>query len=109
MWHNPCALAWKSHSVTFYRRALSLYEADRTLTIALDVARAFCPATEYMMRLWPGPGLYKFYHVRSAKLTSNLAQRNGGSMSRFERESSKRVSPRVYLLPNAWLLSGHQA
>lgn len=52
--------AWWSHSVTLYRRALSLYEADRTLTIALDVARAFCPSTEYMMRLWPGPGLYKF-------------------------------------------------
>lgn len=51
--------AWRSYSITFYRRALSLYEADRTLTIALDVARAFCPATEYMMRLWPGPGLYK--------------------------------------------------
>ncbi|KAI0367720.1 hypothetical protein BV20DRAFT_981229 [Pilatotrama ljubarskyi] len=42
-------------------RALKLWEADRTLTIALDVARAFAPCTEALMLLWPSPSQRKEY------------------------------------------------
>ncbi|KAI0349870.1 hypothetical protein OH77DRAFT_1593959 [Trametes cingulata] len=42
-------------------RALKLWEADRTLTIALDVARAFAPCTEALMLLWPSPSQRREY------------------------------------------------
>ncbi|KAI0630959.1 hypothetical protein C8Q77DRAFT_1219206 [Trametes polyzona] len=49
-------------------RALALWEADHTLTVALDAARAFAPATEYMMRLWPGPAQRREYEEVRAQL-----------------------------------------
>ncbi|KAH9848331.1 hypothetical protein C2E23DRAFT_739783 [Lenzites betulinus] len=49
-------------------RALALWEADRTLILALDVARAFAPATEYMMRIWPGPAQRREYEAVRARI-----------------------------------------
>ena len=36
-------------------RGLSLWYADRTLLIALEVAKAFAPCVEFMMMIWPSP------------------------------------------------------
>ncbi|EJF57907.1 hypothetical protein DICSQDRAFT_157117 [Dichomitus squalens LYAD-421 SS1] len=36
-------------------RALSLWEADPTLLVALTVAKAFAPCVEFMMMIWPSP------------------------------------------------------
>ncbi|EJF57821.1 hypothetical protein DICSQDRAFT_182959 [Dichomitus squalens LYAD-421 SS1] len=36
-------------------RGLSLWYADRTLFIALEVAKAFAPCVEFMMMIWPSP------------------------------------------------------
>lgn len=58
-----------------------------------------------------GTRFVQVYIVHSAKLTEDLpafAQRNGGSMSKCERESSKRALQQVYLLPNEWFLLGDQ-
>ncbi|KAI0822889.1 hypothetical protein BC628DRAFT_1326213 [Trametes gibbosa] len=49
-------------------RALALWEADLTLGIALDVARAFAAATEYMMRIWPGPVQQREYEAVRARI-----------------------------------------
>ena len=38
-----------------YYRALTLWEADPTLLIALEVAKAFVPCVEFMMVIWPSP------------------------------------------------------
>ncbi len=37
-------------------RALGLWHADRSLTVALEVAKAFAPCVEFMMLIWPSPG-----------------------------------------------------
>ncbi len=37
-------------------RALGLWHADRSLTVALEVAKAFAPCVEFMMMIWPSPG-----------------------------------------------------
>ena len=50
-----------------YDSALALYNADHTLTIALDVARNFAVATEHLMLLWPTAGT-----SRSLSSSSNL-------------------------------------
>ncbi|TFK85475.1 hypothetical protein K466DRAFT_552028 [Polyporus arcularius HHB13444] len=42
-------------------RALGLWHADRSLTVALEVAKAFAPCVEFMMLIWPSPGQRKEY------------------------------------------------
>ncbi|KAI0657039.1 hypothetical protein C8Q70DRAFT_1007912 [Cubamyces menziesii] len=49
-------------------RALALYNADHTLTIALDVARNFAVATEHLMLLWPTAGPRREYLMTRAVL-----------------------------------------
>ncbi|KAI0720844.1 hypothetical protein C8T65DRAFT_692713 [Cerioporus squamosus] len=55
-------------------RALGLWHADRSLTVALEVAKAFAPCVEFMMMIWPSPGQRKEYEglrnwlVRSCQL-----------------------------------------
>ncbi|KAI0642522.1 hypothetical protein C8Q79DRAFT_916795 [Trametes meyenii] len=51
-------VAWLISQVT---RALALWEADSTLSIALDVARMFAPSAEYYMRLWSSPDQQRAY------------------------------------------------
>ncbi|RPD53150.1 hypothetical protein L226DRAFT_534271 [Lentinus tigrinus ALCF2SS1-7] len=55
-------------------RALGLWHADRSLMVALEVAKAFAPCVEFMMMIWPSPGQRKEYEglrnwlVRSCQL-----------------------------------------
>ncbi|KAI0676603.1 hypothetical protein C8Q78DRAFT_959911 [Trametes maxima] len=51
-------VAWLMSQIA---RALALWEADSTLSIALDVARTFAPSTEYYMRLWTLPEQQRAY------------------------------------------------
>ncbi|CDO76931.1 hypothetical protein BN946_scf185006.g13 [Trametes cinnabarina] len=46
-------LFWFMSQIT---RAISLWNTDRTLLIALDVARTCADAAEHLMLLWPSPG-----------------------------------------------------
>lgn len=43
--------------------ALSLWQCDNTLVVALDVCKALLPAIDYLTALWPCPGNI-FYHRR---------------------------------------------
>jgi hypothetical protein len=43
--------------------ALSLWQCDNTLVVALDVCKALLPAIDYLTALWPCPG-NMFYHHR---------------------------------------------
>ncbi|KAI0630960.1 hypothetical protein C8Q77DRAFT_1130283 [Trametes polyzona] len=49
-------------------RALKLWEADHSLTIALEVARVLAPATESLMLLWPSPGQRREYELLRTQL-----------------------------------------
>ncbi|KAI0739208.1 hypothetical protein C8Q80DRAFT_1112442, partial [Daedaleopsis nitida] len=42
-------------------RCLSLWYADRSLTVALEVAKAFAPCVEFMMMIWPSPSQRREY------------------------------------------------
>ena len=39
-------------------RALTLWECDNTLTVALDVCKAFLSPIEYLTALWPCTGMF---------------------------------------------------
>ncbi|KAI0764498.1 hypothetical protein BD413DRAFT_575275 [Trametes elegans] len=49
-------------------RALALWDADHTLSVALEVARTFAPATEYLMLLWPSAGPRREYEKLRVQL-----------------------------------------
>ncbi|KAI0671648.1 hypothetical protein C8Q78DRAFT_1078442 [Trametes maxima] len=55
-------------------RALKLWDADHTLTIALDVARAFAPPTESLMLLWPSPHPRREYERLRARLVQTCLE-----------------------------------
>ncbi|KAI0642505.1 hypothetical protein C8Q79DRAFT_916852 [Trametes meyenii] len=55
-------------------RALKLWDADHTLTIALDVARAFAPPTESLMLLWPSPYPRREYERLRARLVQTCLE-----------------------------------
>ena len=40
------------------RSALSLWQCDNSLIVALDVCKALLPAIDYLTALWPCPGMY---------------------------------------------------
>jgi hypothetical protein len=40
------------------RSALTLWQHDNSLTIALDVCKAFLEPIEYLTKLYPGPGAW---------------------------------------------------
>lgn len=44
------------HGRFVYKRALTLWSYDQTLSIALDVAKALSRPVEWLMALWPCPG-----------------------------------------------------
>ncbi|KAG6836141.1 hypothetical protein H0H93_010974 [Arthromyces matolae] len=50
-------------------RALGLWECDHTLTVAMDVCKAFLPALDYLSALWPCPE----QRYRYEKLRERLA------------------------------------
>ncbi|KAI0822887.1 hypothetical protein BC628DRAFT_1326032 [Trametes gibbosa] len=57
-------------------RALKLWEADRTLMVALDVARILAPATEHLMLLWPCPIQRRDYERLRAELVLSCMEAN---------------------------------
>ncbi|KNZ81288.1 Quinic acid utilization activator, partial [Termitomyces sp. J132] len=51
-------------------RALGLWECDRTLTVAMDVCKAFLPALDYLTALWPCPEQRYRYEKLRERLTN---------------------------------------
>ncbi|KAG6831995.1 hypothetical protein H0H92_006030 [Tricholoma furcatifolium] len=51
-------------------RALGLWECDHTLTVAMDVCKAFLPALDYLTGLWPCPEQRHRYEVLRERLTN---------------------------------------
>jgi len=49
-------------------RALSLWQCDKTLTVALDVCKALIPAIDYLTALWPCPEQRRRYDLLREKL-----------------------------------------
>jgi hypothetical protein len=43
---------------SFNSSALTLWQHDNSLTIALDVCKAFLEPFEYLVKLYPGPGAW---------------------------------------------------
>ncbi|KAL1939262.1 hypothetical protein VTO73DRAFT_10065 [Trametes versicolor] len=55
-------------------QALRLWEADHTMSVALDVARTFAPCAEYYLRLWPVAGQLGEYERIYAPLVAACAK-----------------------------------
>ncbi len=53
---GPDGLLAPTCGVRWISRALSLWSYDRTLSVALDVAKTLSKPVEYLMTLWPCPG-----------------------------------------------------
>ncbi|KAK7469383.1 hypothetical protein VKT23_003858 [Stygiomarasmius scandens] len=64
--HRPFFVFWFMSQIF---RALSLWECDNTMTIALDVCKAFTPAVDYLSALWPCHEQRDRYERLHARLT----------------------------------------
>ncbi|KAF5330254.1 hypothetical protein D9758_014443 [Tetrapyrgos nigripes] len=64
--HRPFFVLWWMSQIS---RALSLWQCDNSMTIALDVCKAFLPAVNYLSSLWPCPEQRHRYRRLCERLT----------------------------------------